>query len=68
MPKAGWVIAGVAAAFVAFVAWVLGGASHGTTMAAVSDVMLVALTVPVIGSSHWRLEPRRGGYAWRGWR
>lgn len=48
MPSARWLIACVAAVFVAFAAWVLGGSSQGTTVAAVSDVMLVALTVPVI--------------------
>jgi diguanylate cyclase (GGDEF)-like protein len=48
LPKPVWVVAGGCAVFVAFVVWVLGGALHGTAMAAASDVMLVALTVPVI--------------------
>ena len=48
MLKPVWVVAGGCAVFVAFVVWVLGGALHGTAMAAASDVILVALTVPVI--------------------
>ena len=50
MPKAAaaWWIAGGAAILLAFVVWVVGGASQGTSVAAASDVMLVALTVPVI--------------------
>ncbi len=50
MPKAAaaWWIAGGAAILVAFVVWVVSGASQGTSVAAASDIMLVALTVPVI--------------------
>ena len=48
MPKTAWVVAGGCAVLVAFVCWVLGGALHGTTLAAASDVALVALTIPVI--------------------
>lgn len=48
LPKASHVIAVVGVCFAAFAVWVVGGSSQGTTMAAVSDIVLVVLTVPVI--------------------
>ncbi len=62
MPKAAatWWIAGSAAILVAFVVWVVGGSAQGTTVAAVSDVMLVALTVPVITLVAMAARAKRG--------
>jgi len=62
LPKAAWVVTGGGAVLVAFafVVWVVGGSSRGTTVAAVSDIVLVLLTVPVIALVAQAARAKRG--------
>ena len=48
MPKAAHVAAVAGVFFVAFTVWIVGGFSHGTTLAAVSDIALLLFTLPAI--------------------
>lgn len=59
MPRAASVAGAVVAFFVAFGGWVVGG-TRGTTVAAVSDIVLLALTVPVIALTGLAARSERG--------
>ncbi|MFN8031898.1 MAG: bifunctional diguanylate cyclase/phosphodiesterase [Mycobacterium sp.] len=60
MPRTAHVVALVGACFVAFVVWVLGDSSRGTTAAAISDIVLVVLTLPVITLSAQAAMAKQG--------
>ena len=48
MPRAAHVAAVAGAVFLAFVVWIVSDVSHGTSRAAIDDIVLLILAVPAV--------------------
>lgn len=60
MPKASHVAVVAGAFFVAFTVWIVAGVSRGTTLAAVSDIVMLVFTVPAVIFSALAARAARG--------